>query len=86
MICKTRRAIIRATLQAAEGRFIGLDFIKKDGKRSSLNIHTGVTRHLKANHNKPHLIPVYDMNRGIRSVNLDTVTSVRIDGQEVKLY
>ena len=86
MIAKTRRALIKATLQAAEGRFIGLDFIKKEGRKSSLNIHPGVSAGLTANHNKPNLIPVYDMNRGIRTVNLDTVTYVRIDGQEVRLY
>lgn len=80
----TRRAIVRATLTAAEGRFIGLSFIKQNGKRDSMNIHPGATAKLKANHSKPNLIPVYEMNRGIRTVNLDTVLSVRIDGQELR--
>ena len=32
--------------------------------------------------NNPHLLPVWDVqNQGVRSVNLDTVTEIKIDGE-----
>lgn len=72
-----------------------MSFIKKDGTDRTLNIQpNAVWTHLAQNpspsalrasrtrqRRHKHLLPVYDVAaRRIKSINLDTVTSVRVDG------
>lgn len=91
----TRRKIVAATIKAASGRFITVDFIKKDGTFRTMNIQPETVKtHLAVNPSisgrkaaesrrkrHPNLLPVWDLSsKHIKSVNIDTVVSVRIDG------
>lgn len=64
------------------GRFVGLEFVKKDGSVRRLNGRLGVVKHLKTGEvsersDLPY-ITVYDVHaRGYRSVSMATVSKVR---------
>jgi hypothetical protein len=68
----------------SKGKFITVNFIKKDGTTRTLNGRTGVTKHLKggvSTVNTDKYLVVYDtINTGYRSVNKDTIVSVTCEG------
>lgn len=87
---------VRGLIQSAGSRFCTVSFIKADGSARTMTIQPRVTSHIKglfatetgqkaaatraANH--PELLNVWDVaNRAPRSINLDTVNTVAIDGQ-----
>ncbi len=91
----TRRKVAKALLDTTSGRFISITFIKKDGSERKLTISpSAVKTHLAENpsdsakqatetrrKNHPNLYPVYDVHaKQIKSVNLDTITKIVIDG------
>ena len=70
------------------GKFVGIDFVKKEGSARSLNGRLGVVKHLKGGQNKveayerPYLT-VFDVkSSGYRTVDMATVSKVRALGQE----
>ncbi|MFG6500167.1 hypothetical protein [Sulfitobacter sp. 1A15106] len=96
----TRHTLVHSLFDAAHGRFIGVTFRKKNGELRKLNIqpsavHTHLSKNpcpkaLKAAYARatlhPHLMPVYDVREGrIKSINLNTVQSIRIDGIETRI-
>ncbi len=96
---KARRAAVIATLKAAEGRFVGVTFVKADGTTRLLNVQPEAVKTHLAKHpskaglraaatraaNHPNLLPVYDVqDRAIKSINLDTVKSISIDGETIR--
>jgi hypothetical protein len=93
----TRRALVKASLKSTDGRFIGVTFTKKDGSERRLNVQPlvmgkwpksanpkAVAAALARQKKQPHLIPVYDVRDGVRSLNLDTVKSIRLDHGELR--
>ena len=68
----------------SKGKFITVNFIKKDGTTRTLNGRIGVTKHLKggvSTVNTDKYLVVYDtINTGYRSVNKDTIVSVTCEG------
>lgn len=90
-------AAMSALIASAKGRFCSVTFIKKDGSVRVMNIQPATIKsHLvgedasesakkatatrKERH--PHLLPVWDnAKQAIRSVNLDTVTEIKVDGE-----
>lgn len=86
-----------ALIASAKGRFCSVTFIKKDGSVRVMNIQpAAIKSHLKGDEasesakrgvqtrkaNHPNLLPVWDNgSQGIRSVNLDTVTEIKVDGE-----
>ena len=68
----------------SEGRFITVEFIKKDGSLRKLTGRVGVKKHLKGgvstlDANK--FITIYDVQaEGYRAINRDTIKSLTIDG------
>jgi hypothetical protein len=68
----------------SKGKFITINFIKKDGTVRKLNGRIGVTKYLKngtATVDLDKYLIVYDtLNAGYRSVNKDTIVSVTIEG------
>ena len=68
----------------SKGKFITVNFIKKDGTTRTLNGRIGVTKHLKggvSTVNTDKYLVVYDtVNTGYRSVNKDTIVSVTCEG------
>lgn len=70
-------------LRGQVGRFVGIDFVKKDGSARSLNGRLGVAKHCGSGtasterEDLPYLV-MYDMKaEGYRAVNLATVGKVR---------
>jgi len=68
----------------SKGKFITINFIKKDGTVRKLNGRIGVTKYLKngtATVDLDKYLIVYDtLNAGYRSVNKDTIVSVTCEG------
>lgn len=68
----------------SKGKFITINFIKKDGTARKLNGRIGVTKYLKngtATVNLDKYLIVYDtLNAGYRSVNKSTIVSVTCEG------
>jgi hypothetical protein len=68
----------------SKGKFITVNFIKKDGTTRTLNGRIGVTKHLKggvSTVNTDKYLVVYDtINTGYRCVNKDTIVSVTCEG------
>jgi hypothetical protein len=69
-----------------KGRFFTATFIKKDGSTRKMNCRLGVKRHLKGGQNTkahlPHYLTVYSVpDKGYRSINLDTLISIKANGK-----
>lgn len=72
----------------SNGKFITVEFIKKDGSIRKINGRTGVTKHLKGgtstvNHDK--FMVIYDnVSAGYRCINKSTILSVTCNGFTIK--
>jgi hypothetical protein len=68
----------------SKGKFITVNFIKKDGTARTLNGRTGVTKYLKggvSTVNTDKYLVLFDMHTaGYRCVNKDTIVSVTCEG------
>lgn len=88
----------KALIQSAKGQFCSVTFIKKDGTRRVMTIQpaklkfevkgeSGSEPHRRAAETRaathPNLFPVWSVDaKAIRSVNLDTVESIKVGGKE----
>ena len=91
-----RQSVVRAMLDTSRSRFMSIEFVKKDGTMRRMTINPrAVATHLAANpspagkqaaatrkERHPNLIPVYEVGKGIKSINTDTVQKVRMGGSE----
>ena len=90
-----KRAILREHLAHAGSRFVAITFIKKDGTPRTITTCNTATVGLKGDEasapaqqaaatraeRHPHLINRYDVHKmGWRSINLDTVTRLKMEG------
>ena len=70
-------------LLSSVGRFVTVEFYKKDGSLRILNGRLGVTKHLKggvSTLDPDKYITIYDLvNKGYRAVNRSTIRSVTVD-------
>lgn len=77
---------LAAVIEASNGKFISVTFIKKDGSTRVLVGRLGVKKHLKGGESTldaDKYITIFDtQNGGYRAINRDTIQSVRIDGVE----
>jgi hypothetical protein len=75
-----------AVIEASNGKFISVTFVKKDGSIRVLVGRLGVKKHLKGGESTldaDKYITIFDtQNGGYRAINRDTIQSVRIDGVE----
>lgn len=87
-------------INSAKGQFCSVTFIKKDGTRRVMVIQpaklkfevkgeSGSEPHRRAAETRvaahPNLFPVWSVDaKGIRSVNLDTVESIKVGGEEFR--
>ncbi len=85
-------------INSAKGQFCSVTFIKKDGTRRVMTIQpaklkfevkgeSGSASHRQGAETRaathPNLFPVWSVDaKGIRSVNLDTVESIKVGGKE----
>lgn len=88
---------MRAIIESAKGRFCFVEFRKKDDTLRRMIVQPAMLkfkvkgeaasdaakRRTKSwKENNPNLMPVWDVEaEGIRSVNLDTVTTIHLDGE-----
>lgn len=82
----TKREMLRSLIKATNGMFFSISFIKKSGEERTLTVRDGVESKLAlpkgmgSNNQEAYenLITLFDVQAGkYKSVNLDTVTSVR---------
>lgn len=68
----------------SEGRFVTVEFIKKDGTLRKLTGRLGVKKHLKGGKstlNPEQYITIYDVqNAGYRAINRATIKALTIEG------
>jgi hypothetical protein len=73
-------------IEASNGQFVSVVFIKKDGTQRTLVGRLGVTKYLaggKSTLDPAKYITIYDtQNGGYRAINRDTILSVRAGGVE----
>lgn len=71
-------------IQASNGRFVSVRFVKKDGSIRSMVCRLGVTKHLKGGSSTldpVKYLTVFDVAaKGYRAINRDTIVSVTIGG------
>lgn len=71
-------------IECSEGRFLTVEFTKKDGSIRTLNGRLGVTKFLKGGEctlDRTKFVIVYDVQaKDYRAVNRETIISVKIDG------
>jgi len=75
---------LAAVIEASNGKFISVTFIKKDGTERTLVGRLGVTKHLRGGESTldaEKYITIFDTQKGgYRAINRETIQSVRIDG------
>lgn len=72
----------------SNGKFLTVEFIKKDGTLRTMNGRTGVTKHLKGgvstiDHSK-YLVLFDTQASGYRCINKDTIVSVKCNGLKIQ--
>lgn len=71
-------------LLSSAGKFVSVEFIKKDGSLRKLTGRLGVTKHLKggvSTLDPADYVTIYDtVNSGYRAVNRKTIQSVTLEG------
>lgn len=72
----------------SDGKFVTVDFIKKDGTLRTINGRLGVTKYLKggkSNLDANQFITIYSMaDKGYRAIDRETIQSVTIEGVTIK--
>lgn len=80
---------LKEFLHKTKGKFFTVQFTKKDGTNRVLNGRLGVTKHLmggeKKNHNPDHMVVFDVQNNGYRTINLETVHEIKVDGTKYKV-
>lgn len=96
-----RRERIRELIRSAGGRFASVEFVKRDGTVRVMQVQPACDRfHVKGEAgcpsgrqgaatralSHPELMPIFDVKKkAFRSINLDTVRKVRVDGLEFEV-
>ena len=88
-----KRQIIRELVLEGEGQFVTIEWITKTGTTTKANGRAGVKKYLvkdcdrkRAKSDKPacdHILTIYKLGKGYRSVSLDNVISIKAKGQKV---
>ena len=82
----TKREMLRNLIKATNGLFFSVTWVKNNGEERTMTVKDGVEKHLvhpkgigsNRQEHCPNLITLFDVQAGrYKSVNLDTVTSVR---------
>ena len=81
-----KREMLRSLIKSTNGMFFSIVFLKKSGEQRTLTVRDGVESKLalpkgQGSNNQEHcsnLITLFDVQAGhYKSVNLDTVTSIK---------
>ena len=85
------RVHVEARLRETKGRFFGVTFRKKDASVRKMNARFGVTKGLKGGKNTVEkgenaYITAWDRQQeGFRTINMDTVTELNINGNHYEV-
>ena len=88
----TKREMLRNLIKATNGLFFSISWVKKNGEERTLTVRDGVESKLAlpkgmgSNNQEhcPNLITLFDVQAGrYKSVNLDTVTSLKCGAKVV---
>lgn len=94
------RSDAQSIMEASDGAFFNVVFIKKDGSRRSMTARYGVSKGVLGDEasesakkalvtwreNNPNLLRLFDAHkRAFRTVNLDTIESLRVNGVSYKI-
>lgn len=78
--------VLAEIIEKSNGKFVSVEFYKKDGSLRTLTGRLGVTKHLRGGVktvSEDQYITIYDtVNKGYRSINKDTIVAVRSSGVE----
>lgn len=80
-----------ALLNSTGGKFVSVEFVKKDGTMRQLTGRFGVTKHLRGGENKTvrednSYMTIYDTQvEGYRTINLETIKRVKCGGEVYKV-
>lgn len=87
-----KREMLRSLIKATNNLFFSITFVKKNGEQRTLTVRDGVESKLalpkgQGSNNQEHcsnLITLFDVQAGhYKSVNLDTVTSIKCGNKVV---
>lgn len=83
---KITQEYAKQLIESSNGSIFSVNFLKKDGSIRDMVCRLGVTKHLKGgvkgyDSNDFNLVTVFDMQKkGYRSISLDTLKTVTING------
>lgn len=95
LVLQRRRTQLKGLIETAGARFVRVDFVKKDGSLRKMiaapKARTGLVGEAASESakravetrkaNNPNLVNIFDTRKkGWRSINLDTVYAVQVDG------
>tara|TARA_B100001057_G_scaffold499346_1_gene609629 strand:- start:13438 stop:13740 length:303 start_codon:yes stop_codon:yes gene_type:complete len=90
---KNKREELLQKISLLNGQFFTVEFIKKDNTLRKMNCRTGVKKYLVENGRKIKtaspfengILKVYDLGaKGYRSINIDTIKSIKYSNIELK--
>lgn len=84
---KTASRIMADLIEKSEGKFVTVEFIKKDGTPRKLTGRLGVTKDLAGGvrtTDPSKYIIIHENGGGYRNINKDTITSLRLAGLSVQ--
>lgn len=86
MVNNLKRDALRGMIQKTEGKMFSVEFLKADKSLRKMNCRLKVKKHLKGGESTTshcdNLITVYDVvNKGYRSINLDTLQVFKFQGK-----
>ena len=77
---------LQEIIETSNGKFVSVQFVKKDGSIRVLVGRLGVKKHLKGGESTldaDKYITIFDVqNNGYRAINRETILSVKFEGQE----
>jgi hypothetical protein len=90
---KNKREELLQKISLLNGKFFSVEFIKKDNTIRKMNCRTGVKKYLVSNGRKIKttaplengILKVYDLGaKGYRSINIDTIKSIKYSNIELR--
>lgn len=88
-----KRQIIRDLIMKGEGQFITVEWVTKTGAITKANGRYGVKKYLVKDENRKiakstkapcdHILTIYKLGKGYRSITLDQVVSIKAKGQKI---
>jgi hypothetical protein len=76
----SKSRILADLISKSGDKFFACTFVKKNGEVRSINARFMPSTGRKPNVNPDHFLTVYEMNKGYRNINKDTILAVSVKG------